>query len=258
MLRSIVALAFLLSTPVLAQTYARPDIIRGLCRPDGCDEFAILAASPLVKGRDGTLMETRVKTFHASSAGRKELSVDKGYVYCSRTRPAILAEKDGRTMAFFLAPFATKESREAIRQNANFHALYFSLCHGAEAGRAAVRNLAGVARDFGYRVSLPRSQNVSLTRVEDILTPDADRTVEARNDMRPVPPANVPPHPSWHDRSFDEPVGEFIEQPEVLARRGDPFVEEREEGLFSGPRHLTDRAFDVLDEMGDWMLGWRD
>ena len=45
MLKSLVALALVLATPALAQTYARPDIIRGLCRPDGCDEFAILAVS---------------------------------------------------------------------------------------------------------------------------------------------------------------------------------------------------------------------
>ena len=62
-------------------------------------------------------------------------------MYCSRTKPAIVAEKNGRTMAFYLAPFSTNESRETIRQNANFHALYFSICHGMEAGRAAVRNL---------------------------------------------------------------------------------------------------------------------
>ena len=32
-------------------------------------------------------------------------------------------------------------------------------------------------------------------------------------------------------------------------------VVEREEGLLAGPRRLTNRAFDALDEMGDWMLG---
>jgi hypothetical protein len=122
MLRSLVALALVLATPAFAQTYDRPEIIRGLCRPDGCDEFAILAVSPLIKGGEGTLLQTRVKTFHASSSGRRELSEENGYVYCSRTKPAIVAEKNGRTMAFYLAPFSTKESRETIRQNANFHA----------------------------------------------------------------------------------------------------------------------------------------
>src|SRR5918997_2063441 len=148
MLKPVVALAVLLSTPAVAQTYNRADIVRGLCRPDGCDEFAIQAASPLIKGGEGTLMQTRVKTFHASSTGRRELSEENGYVYCSRTKPAIVAEKNGRTMAFYLAPFSTRDSRETIRQNANFHALYFSICHSMEAGRAAIQNLSGVAQNF--------------------------------------------------------------------------------------------------------------
>jgi hypothetical protein len=67
MLRSLVALALVLATPALARTYDRAEIIRGLCRPDGCDEFAILAASPLTKGGEGTLLETRVKTFHTGT-----------------------------------------------------------------------------------------------------------------------------------------------------------------------------------------------
>jgi hypothetical protein len=182
-----------LATPVLARTYDRPEIIRGLCRPDGCDEFAILAASPLTRGGEGTLLETRVKTFHASSTGRKELSEENGFVYCSKFKPAIVAEKNGRTMAFYLAPYSTQESRETIRQNANFHALYFSICHGMEAGRAAVQNLPGVAQELGYRVALPQSQYVAVSRVEDILPPENGRSAEVRNEVRPVPTVSMPP-----------------------------------------------------------------
>jgi hypothetical protein len=257
MLRSLVALALVLATPALAQTYARPEIIRGLCRPDGCDEFAILAVSPLIKGGEGTLLQTRVKTFHASSSGRRELSEENGYVYCSRTKPAIVAEKNGRTMAFYLAPFSTKESRETIRQNANFHALYFSICHGMEAGRAAVRNLPGVAQELGYRIALPQSQYVALNRVEDILPPGSRRPVEARHDMRPVPSANMPPAAARRDWAYNEPADEFGEYREAMPPRPQPYGVEREEGLLAGPRRLTNRAFDALDEMGDWMFGRR-
>jgi hypothetical protein len=258
MLRPLVALALVLATPALAQTYDHPDIIRGLCRPDGCDEFAILAASPVAKGGEGTLMQTRVKTFHASSSGRRELSAENGYVYCSRTKPAIVAEKNGRTMAFYLAPFATRESRETIRQNANFHALYFSICHGMEAGRAAVQNLPGVAQELGYRVALPQSKSVALNRVEDILLPENRRSAEARHDMRPLPPANMPPAVSQRDWAVEEPVDGFGKYHEAMPSRQQPYVVEREEGLLAGPRRLTNRAFDALDEMGDWMLGRRD
>jgi hypothetical protein len=256
MLRPIVALVVLLSTSALAQSYDRPGIIRGLCRPDGCDEVAILTASPLIKGGEGTLMQTRVKTFHASSAGRKELSEDNGYVYCSRTKPAIVAEKNGRTMAFYLNPFS-KQSRETIRQNANFHALYFSICHDMAAGRSAVRNLAGVAQELGYRVAPPQAQYVALSRVEDILPPERRRSIEARHDMHPLPPANMPPAVSQRVWAFGEPVDEFNEYREALPPRPQPDVVEREERLLAGPRRLTNRAFDALEEVGDWVLGRR-
>jgi hypothetical protein len=251
MLRPLAALALVLATPAFAQTNSRPDIIRGLCRPDGCDEFAILAASPLTKTGEGTLMQTRVKTFHASSSGRRELSEENGYVYCSQTKPAIVAEKSGRAMAFYLAPFATKDSRETIRQNANFHALYFSICHGLEAGRAAVRNLPTVAQELGYRVALSQSQSVALNRVEDILPPASRRSAEARHDLRPMPLTNMPPAMSQQDWAVDE----FREYREAMPPGPQPNVVEREEGLLAGPRRLTNRAFDALDEVGDWMLG---
>jgi hypothetical protein len=257
MFRPLVALALVLATPALAQAYDQAAIIRGLCRPDGCDEFAILAASPLATGDEGRLMQTRVKTFHASSSGRRELSVENGYVYCSRTKPAIVAEKGGRTMAFYLAPFATRESRETIRQNANFHALYFSICHGLEAGRAAVQNMPGVAHEFGYRVALPQSQSVALSRVEDILPPEGRRSAEARNETRPAPPASMPPAAAQRNWAVDEPADEIGEYHEAMPARPQPYGVEREEGLLAGPRRLTNRAFDALDEMGDWMLGRR-
>ncbi len=202
-------------------------------------------------------MRTRVKTFHASSSGRRELSEEDGYVYCSRTKPAIVAEKAGRTMAFYLAPFSTRDSRETIRQNANFHALYFSICHGMEAGRAAVQNLPGVAQDLGYRVALPQSQYVALSRVEDILPPENRRSAKARNEVRPVPPVSMPPAVAQRDWAVDEPADEFGAYHEAMPPRSQPYVVEREEGLLAGPRRLTNRAFDALDEMGDWMLGRR-
>jgi hypothetical protein len=202
-------------------------------------------------------MQTQVKTFHASSAGRRELSQENGYVYCSRTQPAIVAEKGGRTMAFYLAPLSTKEARETIRQNANFHALYFSICHGLAAGRAAVQNLAGVARELGYRVALPKSQYVALSRVEDILPPESRRSVEARHDMRPMPPTNIPPAVAQRDWDFDEPADEPGAYREAMPPGPLPYAVEREEGLLAGPRRLTNRAFDALDEVGDWVLGQR-
>src|SRR3712207_1211766 len=178
----------LFTTSALAQDYNRQDLVRGLCQQDGCDEFTILAADRLTATDEGTLFKTRLKTFHASYGGRQDRGEENGYLFCSRTKPAIMAEQNGRTMAFFLAPFATQESRESVRQNANFHALYFAICHGREAGKAAVHNLAGVAQSHGYRVALAQSKLVPLKQAEDVLTAAGDPSerapVEARREER--------------------------------------------------------------------------
>jgi hypothetical protein len=62
----LIPLVVVLSTPALAQTYDRSDIVRGLCQPDGCDEFAILGADRVATTEEGSLIRTRLKTFHAS------------------------------------------------------------------------------------------------------------------------------------------------------------------------------------------------
>src|SRR5215217_3392983 len=196
MIRTLVASALTLSAAsALAQDYNRQDLVRGLCQKDGCDEFTILAADRVKTIEDGTLFKTRVQTFHASYGGRQERAQENGYVFCSPVRPAIMAEQNGQTMAFFLAPFATQESREGVRQNANFHALYFTICHGREAGRAAVHNLAGVAQSQGYRVALAHSKLVPLKRAEDVLTMAGDTgesaPVEARRGEHPERPVEA-------------------------------------------------------------------
>jgi hypothetical protein len=129
----------------------------------------------------------------------------------SWTRPAIMAEQNGQTMAFFLAPFATQESRESVRKNANFHALYFTICHGREAGKAAVHNLAGVAQSYGYRVALAQSKLVPLKRAEDVLTGAGD------------PGERAPVGAKLEDRrerpAVEAPRYERLERPPIEARR---------------------------------------
>jgi hypothetical protein len=247
------ALALALAGPAAAQDYHQPDIVRGLCQKDGCDEFRVLSAEPVTSTDEGRLLRTRIQTFHASYRGRANQKEENGYVYCSRTKPAIMAEQNGQTMAFFLAPFATQESRESVRQNANFHALYFAICHGQEAGRAAVHNLAGVAQRHGYRVALAQSKLVPLTRAEDVLTmehgPSERAPVNARLDERSQrTPAEarreVPPQ--------RPPVGVMVHDPQVRQDRRQTSsrgLEPEDDGLLSGARRLTNRAFDALDGM---------
>jgi len=235
----------LFTTSALAQDYNRQDLVRGLCQPDGCDEFTILGADRVRTTSEGTLFKTRIQTFHASYGGRQDRGQENGYVFCSRTKPAIMAEKNGQTLAFVIAPFATEEKRESVRQNANFHALYFTICHDREAGKAAVHNLSGVAQNLGYRVALTHSKLVPLKRAEDIITPTA---AAASSEPRPDGRQQFP--------STDAPRHEAQALPEP-AQRPDPRAVEPNQGLLAGPRRLTNRAYDTLDEMADWVLGGR-
>src|SRR3954453_6203401 len=209
MIRTLVASAFILSAAsALAQDYNRQDLVRGLCQKDGCDEFAILAADRIKTIEDGQLFKTRLQTFHASYSGRQDRGEETGYVFCSPTRPAIMAEQSGQTMAFFLAPFATQESRESVRKSANFHALYFAICHGREAGKAAVHNLAGVAQSYGYRVALAQSKLVPLKRAEDMLT------------MATEPGEQTPVQSRWGDPAQRAPAELRRERPPSMDAMG--------------------------------------
>jgi hypothetical protein len=166
MLKPLPLLALLVSGSAFAQSYERADIVRGLCRKDGCDEFSILDKQPVSRTDQGILYRTRVKTYHASNRGRVEQGEETGYVFCSSMSPAILAEDAGRNVAFLLAPEAAKEPRE----NTNFYALYFGLCHGVETGRMAASDWRGVAASFGYDVPLAQSRTVTLARPEEVMT----------------------------------------------------------------------------------------
>ena len=70
-------------------------------------------------------------------------------------------------------------------------------------------------------------------------------------------PANIPPAASQQAWAFSGQVDELGEHREVMPPRLQPDVVEGE-GLLSGPRRLTNRAFDALDEVGNWVLGRRD
>ncbi len=65
----------------------------------------------------------------------------------------------------------------------------------------------------------------------------------------------MPPAVAQRDWAVDERAEEFGEYREAMPPRPQAYAVGREEGLLAGPRRLTNRAFDALDEMGDWMLG---
>ena len=222
--RSLLALACL-ATPALAQSpSAAPQgpqgaIIRGLCQPDGCDEFAIVNVQTLQTNLEGSLKRTRLKTYHSSSAGREERMEESGYVYCSPTKPAVIAERDGKAVAFFLAPYATEDSRETVRKFTNFIATYFAICHGPEAGRAATRDLRGTAGRFGYQVAATSSLVAQIKRPEDVISADALPTARAAPRPPEPPAAERLPRDPYLDRpdpTYRTPYGErpgYAERP---------------------------------------------
>src|SRR5215212_6771138 len=249
----IAALALALTGPAAAQDYHQPDIVRGLCQKHGCDEFRVLSADPVTSTDEGRLLRTRIQTFHASSRGRANQKEENGYVSCSRTKPAIMAEQNGQTMAFFLAPFATQESRESVRQNANFHALYFAICHGREAGKGAVHNLAGVAQSQGYRVALAQSKLVPLKRAEDVLTMTNGASERPASEARLDEPWQRAPAEARRQERVQRPPGEAMAQNRQMRQERRPTpshgLEREDDGLLSGARRLTNRAFDAMDGM---------
>ena len=178
MLRWIIALSIVLAAgPGMAQSYSRADLVRGLCRKDGCDEFSIVEKQPVAQSDQGALYRTRVRTYHASHQGRVEQGEENGFVFCSPVRPAVITDQDGQALAFLLAPQAQKEARE----NTNYYALYFGLCHGLEAGRAAAQDWRGVARSLGYEVPLTQSRLVTLKRAEEIMESRSREGTAARS-----------------------------------------------------------------------------
>lgn len=155
----VAVLAFtLLASPVLAQT---PDnLVRALCQKTGCDEFQVISSERVRQNEIGYLMRTQIRTFIADNRGRHPMGDERGYVFCSYERPAIIAESSGQFLAYEIAPFSRPTQQEA-RAQMNFVAMYFTVCHGAPTGREAVKDLWGVAEELGY---VPTERQRSGTR----------------------------------------------------------------------------------------------
>jgi hypothetical protein len=235
------ALTLLCIAPASVQSQTRPEIIRGLCQKDGCDEFSVLSADRLRSDEEGTLFRTRVRTYHSSSRGRAEKGDDTGYVFCSPSKPMVLAEADGKVAGFQIATAPTQESRETKRQQANFYAMYFTICHGPEAGRAAVQNMEGVAQQYGYRSPLAKSVMVTVATPDEVFSrsalgiagPVEDRVIperrqrETRSDDTLLPPRDVPDprERPWRDSRLTNGAGQRgTERP--LSPEGPPWYEE--------------------------------
>ena len=148
-----------------SQSYNPQNVVRGVCRPDGCDDFTITNIEVINRVHDGVLIRARVEVYHSSFRGRVSRGVEQRHAFCSSTRPAIVENAFGRHVAFFLAPTGTaREPRDTI----NYYSLYFAICHGIDAGRSAAKNKLAVAREFGYQVPLDALRSINLSSPDDI------------------------------------------------------------------------------------------
>lgn len=235
------AALIVLTSPALAQEHARPETVRGLCQKDGCDEFSVVRVDRIRADEEGTLFRTRIRTYHANGQGRVERGEDTGFVFCSLMRPTVLAQSDGKVAGFQIATAPTQESRETLRQQANYHAMYFTICHGAEAGRAAVQDMQSVARQFGYRSPLAQSVMVHFASPEEVFSRP---TRQAAREL--TPPREVLPGPVPQVRREDTSPQETFSRPTPQVRREDEpgiarprFGENRDGGLLP-PRDIPE------------------
>ena len=160
-------LAIALSSAALAQGYYREDIVRAVCRKDGCDEFSVLEAVPIAQARTGTLVRVKLQTYHASYQGRADRGTEDAHAFCSTSDPTLIAEFEGKLVAFHLAPLGReREPRDTI----NYYAMYFAVCHGLDAGKRATANKAAVGAALGYERRLDHLKSENVGRLEDFLT----------------------------------------------------------------------------------------
>lgn len=165
MIKLIFAATLLAAYSAQAQE-GRQNVIRALCHKDGCDEFTVRNIEPGGDVGDGQLFSFWLHAYKASRSGRADMGEQRGYAYCSRTRPALINQRDNQVGAVLLAPFS-RERRDQIRLNANYSAIYFTVCHGPDAGKQASVGVAGVARQYGYNVRRDAFRLTQLKSPED-------------------------------------------------------------------------------------------
>ncbi len=174
----------------------QPGIVRAACDPTGCDELAVAVDATLVSRPGLALKRIRLHTYRSEGGVRRAKQDEVGAVACSPTRPAVVAEREGRRIAVYLAPDAPALDPRYV----NVVATYFAVCHGPTLARAAVADFSGTAARLGYDVPALATRAVPIHRVEDVLAPPREeRRIEARGNApmledrdAPIPPRPIP------------------------------------------------------------------
>lgn len=111
-----------------------------------------------------------------------------------------------------------------------------------DAGRSAARPGGWVVVDQAFR-------SVSVELKHQILH---DLQCHAPT---PLPSQNLPPTPTHRALTPNERVDALLKHQKPRSPQPSRNTVERDGRLLAGSRRLTSRAFDALDEVGDWMLG---
>ena len=147
----------------------------GRCHMDYCAFFSIERAEQVGQTPHGALYRLETKWFNSyhphgydKPAPRKFDGDQIGYVFCSKTKPALLDQNDDKTTwrVGFLAPGNT---RQVFGANETGLALYWAACH-----RAIVSDVYGegekLGGKLGYHIDKPAEDIEKLADPKTALT----------------------------------------------------------------------------------------
>jgi hypothetical protein len=128
---------------------AQAGVVKGKCDGDKCDAFEVVEQSPVktdaVHGEG--LILARIKSWVQDGEKRNGETEETGYVFCSKARPAMLIQDNGKTLVKFLAPAAKAD----VEKNINLYASYYEVCHSK--GAEVAKGLDELAKQLDYKVS---------------------------------------------------------------------------------------------------------
>jgi len=155
-------LALLLLVAVPGWALASP--VRGPCQGTRCEEFELVEKRTIRMGLDGALIWIRTLAWTSNGPQRLGQADETGHVFCSTTRPALIATEKGMTSAVMLAPLSAWE----YDQRPGLYAQYFEACHNA--GTEIATGRQALARNLGYRVlRVNASRPLGLSQPESIV-----------------------------------------------------------------------------------------
>lgn len=135
---------------------AQAGVVKGKCDGDKCDAFEVVEQSQVktdaVHGEG--LILARIKSWVQDGDKRNGETEETGYVFCSKTRPAMLVQDNGKTLVKFLAPAA----RTDVENNINLYASYYEVCHSK--GAEVAKGLDELAKQLDYKVTRTASSEL--------------------------------------------------------------------------------------------------